>query len=35
MKDVSADRLPSTIGLTQVRYVESNKSLAIVDETLA
>lgn len=35
MKDVPADRLPSTIGVTQVRYVESSKSLAIVDKSLA
>lgn len=35
LKDVPTDRLPSTIGVTQVRYVESNKSLAIVDKTLA
>lgn len=35
MKDVPPDRLPSTIGVTQVRYVESSKSLAIVDKSLA
>jgi Icc protein len=35
MKDVPADRLGQTIGVTQIRYVETNKSLAIVDTTLA
>ena len=35
MKDVPADRLPSMIGVTQARYVESTKSLAIVDKSLA
>jgi len=35
MKDLPADRLSKTIGVTQIRYVETNKSLAIVDTALA
>jgi 3',5'-cyclic AMP phosphodiesterase CpdA len=35
VKDLPAGRLGQTIGVTQVRYVETNKSLAIVDSTLA
>jgi 3',5'-cyclic AMP phosphodiesterase CpdA len=35
MKDLPADRLSQTIGVTQIRYVETNKSLAIVDTALA
>ena len=33
-KDVPADRLAQTIGVTEVRYVETNNSLAIVDVAL-
>jgi Predicted phosphohydrolases len=35
IKDLPAERLRSTIGITQVKYVETNSSLAIVDTTLA
>jgi 3',5'-cyclic AMP phosphodiesterase CpdA len=35
VKDLPADRLGQTIGVTQVRYVETNKPLAIVDTSLA
>ena len=35
VKDLPADRLSKTIGVTQIRYVETNKSLAIVDTSLA
>jgi 3',5'-cyclic AMP phosphodiesterase CpdA len=34
IKDLPADRLSKTIGVTQIRYVETNKSLAIVDTAL-
>jgi Icc protein len=34
VKDLPADRLPSSIGVTQIRYVETEKSLAIVDTAL-
>lgn len=35
IKDVPADRLRSTLGITSVTYVERNSSLAIVDSVLA
>ena len=35
MKDVPAGELGKMIGVTQIRYVETNKSLAIVDSSLA
>jgi 3',5'-cyclic AMP phosphodiesterase CpdA len=35
MKDLPAEQLRSTIGLTQVKYVETNSPLAIVDTALA
>ena len=35
MKDLPAGQLGKTIGITQVRYVEKNKSLAVVDTSLA
>jgi hypothetical protein len=35
VKDLPQDRLPSSIGVTQVRYIETEKSLAIVDSALA
>ena len=35
MKDLPAGQLGKTIGMTQVRYVEKNKSLAVVDTALA
>ena len=35
MKDLPAGQLGKTIGITQVRYVEKNKSLAVVDTALA
>ena len=35
MKDLPAGKLGQTIGITQVRYVENNKALAIVDSALA
>lgn len=35
VRDLPAGGLGQTIGVTQVRYVETNKSLAIVDSTLA
>ena len=35
VKDLPPDRLPSSIGVTQVRYIETEKSLAIVDSALA
>jgi hypothetical protein len=34
MKDLPAEQLRSTIGLTQVKYVETNSPLAIVDTAL-
>jgi 3',5'-cyclic AMP phosphodiesterase CpdA len=35
VKDLPAGRLGQTIGVTQVRYIETNKPLAIVDTALA
>jgi Icc protein len=35
IKDLPADKLRSTIGVTQIRYVEKDKSLAIIDNALA
>jgi 3',5'-cyclic-AMP phosphodiesterase len=35
IKDVPADRLRSTLGITSVTYVERNSSLAVVDSVLA
>ena len=35
MKDLPADQLRKTIGFTQLRYVEKDSSLAIVDSALA
>ena len=35
MKGVAAERVRSMLGLTQVRYVEKGRELAIVDPTLA
>jgi len=35
MKDVPAEKLRSTIGITQVRYIETNSPLALVDTALA
>lgn len=35
MKDLPAGQLGKTIGITQVRYIEKNKSLAVVDTSLA
>jgi len=35
MKDVPAGQLGKMIGVTQIRYVEKDKSLAIVDNALA
>jgi 3',5'-cyclic AMP phosphodiesterase CpdA len=35
VKDLPADRLGQTIGVTQVRYVENDKPLAIIDTSLA
>ena len=35
LKDIPAGKLGEMIGVTQVRYVESDKSLAIVDSTLS
>jgi 3',5'-cyclic AMP phosphodiesterase CpdA len=35
IKDLPADQLGRSIGVTQVRYVETNKPLAIVDTSLA
>jgi 3',5'-cyclic AMP phosphodiesterase CpdA len=35
MKDVPADRLRQTIGLTEVKYVETSGPLAIIDSALA
>ncbi len=35
IKDVPADRLRSTLGITSVTYVQRNSSLAVVDSTLA
>jgi 3',5'-cyclic AMP phosphodiesterase CpdA len=35
IKDLPADRLQQTIGVTQVRYVEKGNSLAIIDSALA
>jgi len=35
VKDLPAGQLGKTIGVTQIRYVESDKSLAIVDSALA
>jgi Icc protein len=35
MKDLPAGQLGKTIGITQIRYVETDKSLAIVDSSLA
>ena len=35
IKDLPADRLRQTIGLTEVKYVETNSPLAIVDKSLA
>jgi 3',5'-cyclic AMP phosphodiesterase CpdA len=34
VKNVAADKLRSVLGITQVRYVENQKSLATVDSTL-
>jgi len=34
MRDLPAERLKSTLGLTAVSYVENAGSLAIVDSTL-
>ena len=35
IKDLPAERLRQTIGLTEVKYVESNSPLAIIDSVLA
>jgi len=35
MKDLPAGQLGKTVGITQVRYVEKDKSLAVVDTSLA
>jgi Icc protein len=35
MKDLPAGQLGKTVGVTQVRYVEKDKSLAVVDTSLA
>jgi len=35
IKDLPADRLRQTIGLSEVRYVETNSPLAIIDKSLA
>jgi hypothetical protein len=35
LKDLPAERLRQTIGLTEVKYVETNSPLAIVDKSLA
>jgi hypothetical protein len=35
MKDLPADRLKQMIGLTEVKYVETNSPLAIIDTVLA
>lgn len=35
MKDLPAEKLRSTIGITQVRYLETNSPLALVDTALA
>lgn len=35
IKDLPADRLRQTIGVTQIRYIEKDRSLAIVDASLA
>jgi len=34
IKNVAADRLKGMLGLTSVRYVEKDQSLAVVDRTL-
>jgi len=34
VKDLPPDRLPGSIGVTQIRYVETEKSLAVIDTAL-
>ncbi len=34
VKDLPADRLPASVGITQIRYIETERSLAVVDTAL-